>query len=149
MGATVIGISSGNRKYDVAKELGCDDYINTSDEASMAKFNNKLTHILLTGTTPDFEWQKYYNLIKFNGHFLNVSAPDWDFPKMNAFTMLFKQINLQGSAIGSPADIEEMLQFVQEKKIKPWIDIYPMSEVNKAIEDFRAGKPRFRFVLEN
>ncbi|CAO3628130.1 unnamed protein product [Mucor hiemalis] len=59
MGATVIGLSSGSRKRDAALELGCDDYLNTSDEADMKKFENKLTHILLTGTTPDFQWHKY------------------------------------------------------------------------------------------
>jgi D-arabinose 1-dehydrogenase-like Zn-dependent alcohol dehydrogenase len=63
--------------------------------------------------------------------------------------MLFSQVHVSGSAIGSPEEIEEMLQFASEKNVKPWITKYPMSEVNKAIEDFRAGKPRFRFVLEN
>lgn len=63
--------------------------------------------------------------------------------------MIMKQIKIEGSAIGSPTEIEEMLAFAAEHNIKPWIDTYPMSEVNKAIEDFRAGKPRFRFVLEN
>lgn len=42
-----------------------------------------------------------------------------------------------------------MLLFAIEKNIKPWIQKYKMSDVNKAIEDFKAGKPRFRFVLEN
>ena len=93
--------------------------------------------------------QKYINLLKFNGHFLNVSAPSWKFPEIAAFTLLMKQVKIEGSAIGSPAEIEEMLKFAEEKNIKPWIDIYPMADVNKAIEDFREGKPRFRFVLEN
>lgn len=42
-----------------------------------------------------------------------------------------------------------MLLFAIEKNIKPWIQKHKMSDVNKAIEDFKAGKPRFRFVLEN
>ena len=55
MGATVVGISSGSTKREVALELGCDDYINSSDETSMEKHKSKLTHILLTGTSPDFQ----------------------------------------------------------------------------------------------
>lgn len=149
MGATVVGLSSGSRKRDVAFELGCHEYLDTSNEEEMKKYENRLTHILLTGTSPDFQWEKYFALLTFNGHFLNVSAPEWPFPGMAAFPMLIKQIKIEGSAIGSPAVIEEMLEFAAEHNIKPWIDTYPMSEVNKAIEDFRAGKPRFRFVLEN
>jgi alcohol dehydrogenase (NADP+) len=91
----------------------------------------------------------YFALMKVNSYFINVSAPDWEFPKMNAFLLLIKQISVSGSGIGSPAEIEEMLAFASAKGVKPWITTYPMSEVNKAIEDFRAGKPRFRFVLKN
>ncbi|KAI7895509.1 uncharacterized protein EV154DRAFT_536088 [Mucor mucedo] len=149
LGAKVIGISHNENKRDIALELGCDGYINASDEASMAKYNSSLTHILCTGASPDFQWHTYFALLKVNGHFINVNVPEWQYPGMSAFTLLSKQIKVYGSGIGSPREIEEMLAFAAEKDIKPWITTYKMSDVNKAIEDFRAGKPRFRFVLEN
>lgn len=68
---------------------------------------------------------------------------------MNPFTLFVKQIKVYASKIGSPKEIEEMLLFAAEHNIKPWITTYKMDDINKAIEDFRAGKPRFRFVLEN
>lgn len=55
MGATVIGMSHNDKKREVAKELGCDDYINTSNESDLAKYRKKLTHILCTGTGRDFQ----------------------------------------------------------------------------------------------
>lgn len=76
-------------------------------------------------------------------------AQDWDLPKMNPMALLMNQVFIHGSAIGSPKEIEEMLAFAAEKNVRPWITTYPMDEVNKALEDFREGKPRFRFVLEN
>jgi alcohol dehydrogenase (NADP+) len=45
--------------------------------------------------------------------------------------------------------IMRMLDFVKEKDIKPWIQKYDMEDINKALPDFRAGKPRYRFVLVN
>jgi len=42
-----------------------------------------------------------------------------------------------------------MLQFAAEKKIKPWIQKYPMDQVNKAIVDMNKGKARYRLVLVN
>jgi D-arabinose 1-dehydrogenase-like Zn-dependent alcohol dehydrogenase len=51
--------------------------------------------------------------------------------------------------LGAPEESEEMLKLVSEKNIKAWVETYPMDQVNEAIEDFRAGKPRFRYVLKN
>ncbi|KAI7868370.1 chaperonin 10-like protein [Mucor mucedo] len=149
MGAKVVAISQSERKRDVAKELGCDDYINAQNKEDMEKHDSTLTHILCTGNGPDFQWRTYFALMKPNGHFINVSAPDWDFPGMNAFDLLLKQIHISGSGIGSPKEMEKMLQFAADKNIKPWIQKYKMDDVNQAIKDFRAGKPRFRYVLVN
>lgn len=80
---------------------------------------------------------------------MNVSAPEWNFPELNPLQMLLNQATIAGTAFGSPSMTQEMIEFAAEKKIKPWITTYKMSEVNKALEDFREGKPRFRFVLEN
>jgi D-arabinose 1-dehydrogenase-like Zn-dependent alcohol dehydrogenase len=55
------------------------------------------------------------------------------------------------SFIATPNDAEEMFQLVSRKNIKAWYKTYPppMDQVSQAIQDFRAGKPRFRFVLKN
>ncbi|CEG64287.1 hypothetical protein RMATCC62417_01287 [Rhizopus microsporus] len=149
LGATVIALSSSNRKRDVALELGCDDYVVTSNEEEMAKYANKLTHIICTGVGEDFKWETYFNLLVPNGIFINVNAPEFSYPPIPLFNQIFKQIAIVASAGGSVKDTEDMLQLISEKNLKAWYKKYPMSEVNKAIEDFRAGLPRFRFVLEN
>lgn len=80
---------------------------------------------------------------------MNVSAPDWNFPEISPLQLLINQISISGTAAGSPGTMQEMINFAAEKGIKPWITTYKMSDVNNAISDFREGKPRFRFVLEN
>jgi D-arabinose 1-dehydrogenase-like Zn-dependent alcohol dehydrogenase len=87
--------------------------------------------------------------LRINGHFINVSMPDWSFPELHPVVFIMSQVHISGSAIGSPAEIEEMLQFAASHGVKPWIQRYKMDDVVKAVEDFRAGKPRFRIVLEN
>ncbi|KAI8991063.1 chaperonin 10-like protein [Mycotypha africana] len=149
MGAKVIGMSHSDKKRDVALELGCDDYIVTSDKEDRKRYFKKMTHILCTGTSPDFQWEPYFDLLKVNGHFINVSLPKWDFPPFHTYDILKNQVFIHGSAIGSPNEIREMLKFAAEKNVRPWIQKYSMKDVNKAMENFRAGKPRFRFVLEN
>lgn len=80
---------------------------------------------------------------------MNVSAPEWNFPEINPFQLLMNQVVITGTSAGSPGMMQDMINFAAEKKIKPWIKTYKMADVNKALDDFRAGKPRFRFVLEN
>jgi alcohol dehydrogenase (NADP+) len=58
-------------------------------------------------------------------------------------------VHLGASLIAPPSTLSEMLQFAAEKQIKPWIQTYPMDEVNKAIVDMKNGKARYRLVLVN
>jgi alcohol dehydrogenase (NADP+) len=58
-------------------------------------------------------------------------------------------VGISGSNIGSPALLEEMLQFAAKHDVKPWIQKYDMDNINQAMPDFEAGKPRYRFVLVN
>lgn len=149
MGAKVVAMSHSDKKKEVAKELGADDFISTSDAEDMKKYKSELSHILCTGTGNDFKWETYTPLFRPNGIFINVGLPEWNFPEIRPMLLSMGQVTICGSAIGSPAEIEDMLIFAAKKNIKPWLTTYSMKDAPKAIEDFRAGKPRFRFVLEN
>jgi alcohol dehydrogenase (NADP+) len=63
--------------------------------------------------------------------------------------MLGTGIKIGGSGIGSPAEIEEMLQLAADKKIRAWVEERPLQEANQAIIDLVDGKPRYRYVLVN
>ncbi|KAG1075473.1 hypothetical protein G6F42_025612 [Rhizopus arrhizus] len=149
MGAKVVGMSHSDKKKDVALELGADEYVSTSDSEALAKYKNKFSHILCTGTGQDFKWETYAPLFRPNGIFINVGLPEWKFPELSPMLLAMSQVTICGSAIGSPAEIEDMLEFAAKTGVKPWLQTYPMSEAPKAVEDFKAGKPRFRFVLKN
>lgn len=68
---------------------------------------------------------------------------------MNAFTLIVNGIKIGGSAIGSPALIEEMLQLAVDKNIKPWVQTRPLKEANQTVVDMAEGKARYRYVLVN
>jgi D-arabinose 1-dehydrogenase-like Zn-dependent alcohol dehydrogenase len=50
---------------------------------------------------------------------------------------------------GSPAAIDDMLEFSARQSIAPITETFPMSKVNDAFERLRSGKVRYRLVLEN
>ena len=77
-------------------------------------------------------------------------APDGgNLPPVNAFSLIGNGIKIGGSAIGSPADIKEMLQLTVDKGVKPWVQVRPLKEANQAIVDMAEGKARYRYVLVN
>lgn len=149
MGAKTIGLSRDEQKRKVALELGCDDYIAMNDEAQLDKYKKKFTHILCTGTGPDFNWNTYFSLLCGNGHFMNLMLPAWKLPQLDCISLNLAQISIHGSFIGSINETKETLEFAAEKNIHPWVQSYPMNDVHKALDDFRAGKARFKIVLEN
>jgi D-arabinose 1-dehydrogenase-like Zn-dependent alcohol dehydrogenase len=70
-------------------------------------------------------------------------------PPINVFTLLASGIKIGGSAIGSPAEISEMLILARDEKIKPMVQLRPLADANQAIVDMAAGKARYRYVLVN
>jgi uncharacterized zinc-type alcohol dehydrogenase-like protein len=56
---------------------------------------------------------------------------------------------ISGSPLGSPATTAKMLGFCARHGIAPMIEKFPLSRVNEALEHLRAGKARYRVVLEN
>jgi uncharacterized zinc-type alcohol dehydrogenase-like protein len=41
-----------------------------------------------------------------------------------------------------------MLRFAAQHKIAPQVEYFPMSKVNEAMDRLKAGKARYRIVLE-
>ncbi|KAF2435411.1 NAD(P)-binding protein [Tothia fuscella] len=146
----VVGISrSATKKEDVLK-LGADAYIATSEDKNWSRVHSRtLDLIVCTVSSPDMPIEKYLHLLRRGGKFIQVGAPEDKLPALGAFALIGKGCSIGGSNIGSPAEIQEMLEFAAEKGIKPWIQEVPMKDANKAIVDMEAGKARYRIVLVN
>jgi alcohol dehydrogenase (NADP+) len=92
---------------------------------------------------------QYLQLLRTNGRFIQVGAPEEPLPPIAAFELIPKGLFIGGSAIGSPDDIREMLQLAADKKVKPWIQERPMKDANRVILDMDQGKARYRYTLVN
>ncbi|KAL1603779.1 hypothetical protein SLS60_005369 [Paraconiothyrium brasiliense] len=146
----VVAISRRRNKAKDAEALGATDYIATSeDEKWEKKHSRTLDLIISTVSSPDMPLSGYLRLLRTNGTFIQVGAPEGDLPPIAAFALIAKGCKIGGSQIGSPKDIEEMLQFAATKGIKPWIQQRPMREANQGVVDFEEGKARYRYVLFN
>ena len=93
--------------------------------------------------------EQYLMLLRTNGTFIQVGAPEDRLPAFYAFALIAKGCKVGGSAIGAPHEIEEMLELTARKGVKPWIQRRPLKDANQAVLDMGAGKARYRYVLVN
>jgi alcohol dehydrogenase (NADP+) len=148
--ARVVGISRRESKRAEVLQLGADDYIATLDEKDWAKTHaESFDLIVCTVSSPDMPLREYMGLLDSRGRLIQVGAPEDKLPELWAFDFILKGRALEGSVIGSPQEIEEMLQLAVEKKVVPWVEERPMSDANQALLDLDAGLARYRYTLVN
>ena len=147
----VIAISrSSGKRTDAVDGLGADGFIATGEEKGWAKKNSRtLDLILCTVSAHDMPFAEYLRLLKRDGVFVQVGAPEDALPPLMAWSLIQKSVKVTGSNIGSPGDIREMLRVAAVKRVLPWVQRRHMRDVNAALEDMHNGKARYRFVLEN
>ena len=146
----VLAISRTSSKKEDALKMGATDFVATDEDPKWtSKHRNTLDLIVCTVSSPKMPLQRYLSLLRFNGTFVQVGAPEDPIPGFNAFAIMGKRVKLTGSMIGSPQEIKDMLKFFAEKNVKTWNNNIPMSQANKAIVDMEDGKARYRYVLVN
>ena len=146
----VVAISRSHAKRDDAKKMGVDDFIATNDDKDWATHHARsLDLIVSTVSSPHMPLEQYLMLLRTNGQFIQVGAPEDKLPAFNAFSLIAKGCKIGGSAIGAPHEIEEMLELTIQKKVKPWIQQRPMKDANQVVIDMDKGHARYRYVLVN
>jgi alcohol dehydrogenase (NADP+) len=146
----IVAISRTSAKKQDALKMGATDFIATDEDKDWAtEHAGSLDLIVSTVSSPKMSFVEYLTLLRVNGQFIQVGAPEDSIPPFNAFALIAKSVKIGGSMIGSPEEIKSMLKLAVEKGVHSWSNRYSMKDANKAVVDFNAGKPRYRFVLVN
>ena len=147
---SVTAISRTGAKKSDATKMGADKFIATNDDKDWATHHARsLDLIVSTVSSPHMPLEQYLMLLKTNGQFIQVGAPEDSLPGFNAFSLIAKGCKIGGSAIGAPHEIEEMLELTVKKNVKPWIQTRPLKNANQAVLDMGKGEARYRYVLVN
>jgi D-arabinose 1-dehydrogenase-like Zn-dependent alcohol dehydrogenase len=123
--------------------------------SSLPPHGNRTLTIPLRSSDPDrLPVNDYLPLLRPNGTFVLVGLVPEPL-SIPSFSLILSQVKVAGSNIGSPATLRKMFDFAVEHDIgtkkspSPYIQKYNMDDINQALPDFKAGKPRYRFVLVN
>lgn len=146
----VIAISRQSLKKDEALKMGAHEFIATEEDPDWAKKNRRTIDIIIcTISNSTMPLSKYLQLLRTNGRFIQVGAPEEAIPSFRIGALIAKAVKIEGSSIGSPREIQQMLAFAAEKNIHPKIEKRDMKDANQAILDMENGKARYRYVLCN
>ena len=146
-GCEVTAFSSNESKYEEILNLGAHHVLNSTKQNEIKSVEGKFDYIIST-VNVKLDWNMYLSTLAAKGrlHFVGAVLEPLD---INVFSLITQQRTVSGSPVGSPYAISEMLEFVKLHKVKPVVEIFPMSEVNNAISKLRKGDVRYRVVLKN
>ena len=143
----VTALSGNVEKEKEARGYGADHFIVTGNEEQMEQALGSFD-ILLNSTSGNLQYDGLLALLKPKGTIINVGIGTENIA-FNPWSMLLGEKVMRASAIGTPSQMEKMLEFVALKNIKSQNEIMPMDQINDAINKVKDGKARYRMVLVN
>jgi uncharacterized zinc-type alcohol dehydrogenase-like protein len=146
-GCEVTAFSASADKKREALKFGAHQFANTTDP-KFFQTNASTQDIIITTVTKDQDWNAWMGVLKPHGTLIVVGATPGAL-NIAPFSLIMGYKSVKGSMIGSPKLIDEMLRFAALHKIGAKIQKLSMAKAEEGIRQVRAGKARYRIVLEN
>lgn len=141
IGCKVVVTSSSDEKIKKALELGADYGINYKNENwhkdILKDFGN--IDVAVDGASGE-GLGKIVEIANPGATIAIYGGTAGTINKINPARIFWKQLNIVGSTMGSNQDFEEMLQLINQHKIRPIVDkIFNFNEVNEAFAYMESG----------
>lgn len=145
-GCEVTALTSSAAKHAEARAMGAHRVVSSSNAAEIAALAGSLDLVIVTVNVP-MDWEAILATLAPKGrlHFVGAVLEPM---QVQAFSLIGGQRSISGSPIGSPANMAKMLDFCARHGIEPQVEHFPMSRINEALDHLRAGKARYRIVLD-
>jgi D-arabinose 1-dehydrogenase-like Zn-dependent alcohol dehydrogenase len=146
MGYEVVALSTSDDKEEFAKKLGAHHFVNTKKSDVGAELMKLGGAAIIVQTAPN---------PKVIGNLVNGLAPLGKLLSLapagpvefDTVPLVLKGASVAGWPSGHAIDSEEAIRFASVHGVKCMIEKYPLDKVQQAVDDLKAGKPRFRNVL--
>ncbi len=145
-GCEVTAFTSSQSKAEEARAFGAHRVVATGDAEAIAALAGSLDLIIDT-VNATLDWNGLLAALAPNGR-LHVVGAVLEPMAIPAFALLLGQKSVSGSPTGSRSAIDAMLDFAARHQVTPQTEHFPMRQVNQAMQHLRAGKARYRIVLD-
>ena len=147
-GCKVTVFSHSKSKEKVLRDLGAQNFIDSTDIKALKKEEKKYDVILST-SSGTLDWESYFRMLTPQGTICFVGLPPDNISFPVTLLADYAQRRVQGSYIGSRAEMKELLDFASKHDIKAVAEVYPMSEANEVVTKIRNKEINFSAILEN
>jgi Zn-dependent alcohol dehydrogenases len=145
-GCEVTAFTSSAAKEEEARAFGAHRVVTTGDAGALQALGGSLDLIIDTVNVA-LDWNGLLNALAPKGR-LHVVGAVLEPIAVSVFPLLSGQRSISGSPTGSRGAIDTMLDFAARHGVAPQTEHFPMSRANEALDRLRAGKARYRIVLD-
>lgn len=148
-GATVYVTSGSRTKIEKAKELGAVDGVLYTDETWGQQLQELVGGFdVIIDSALGEGFAHLLDLSNPGGRIVFFGGTAGNIPPLNGRKIFWKQLSLLGTTMGSPADFEAMLTFVQKNKLTPVVDsVYPLGDADVALRKLNDASQFGKIVL--
>lgn len=145
-GCEVTAFTSSAGKADEARSFGAHHVVSSRSAEDLAAVAGTLDLVLVTVNVP-LDWKALLATLRPRGrlHFVGAVLEPVPFEAMD---IIMTQRSISGSPNGAPVTMAEMLEFAARHRILPQTEHFAFAQVNEALAHLRAGKARYRIVLD-
>ncbi len=147
MGVEVAAITSTISKKDYLMSIGATKVVNFTSEKEI-KDNEDAFDLIMNTNTGSGCSNKLLSMTARMGTIIQVGANFISDNLQIGNLIVIKGINIQGSYIGSPKEVQEMLEFSAKNKVFPLCEEFDFEDFPKALEHMETNKARYRAVVK-
>ncbi|KAJ2023081.1 hypothetical protein GGI06_001556 [Coemansia sp. S85] len=148
LGAEVVAFSHSLYKREECMELGATTFVNVSNKEEVNAVRRSLNYLFITSNSDSSQYAEFISWMAFEGTIMLLAIPEGNMT-FAPLDIIKTEVSITGSMIGGVKALKKALEFAAEHNIRPIIESYPMSKVNKALEHMKKGRARYRIVLIN
>ncbi|TRX49459.1 zinc-binding dehydrogenase [Fulvivirga sp. M361] len=148
-GARVYVSSSNEEKLKRALDMGAVGSFNYNEEWNKNLWQTRGGFDLVIDSAGGDQINQFIKMMRPAGRIVFYGATNGLPANLDLYRMFWNQITLQGSTMGSDQEYEKMLDFIEDKKIKPLIDsARPFDEIISAFDDMANNSKLGKLVIE-
>lgn len=155
IGHRVIGIDHSSKK-DIVMESGAEHFIAVDGTDDVVGAVTELTnglgaHAIVVCTANNKAYAQGLEMLRFGGRLVCVGIPEGSIVPIESAgpgPMIFKSLQIVGSAVGSRNEAIETLDFAARGIVKTHFRVEKMDKLTDVFEEMHAGKMQGRVVLD-
>lgn len=149
VGLETWAITGQANKVAELKAMGASEVLVVDQDPGKAMNDAGGFDVILSTTNSSKQVSSAMGGLRLNGRLVSMGVTT-DGPIMvDAMSLLLGQRQLRGSSQDERSDLVEALALVASGKVKPVLEVYPITKVNEVRERLAQGKVRYRAVLSH